>query len=72
MDEPLIQPSVYIPLMDNTEPPLEKKEVGNFEKAEITEGNQKSSGKKGKNVTDKGERKGNGNSFFLIPFKYLR
>ncbi|XP_068110494.1 kinectin isoform X10 [Hyperolius riggenbachi] len=60
VDEPLIQPTVYIPLMDNTEPPvIEKKEVTNYEKAEIPEVTQKSGGKKGKNVTDKGERKEN-------------
>ncbi|XP_068110500.1 kinectin isoform X16 [Hyperolius riggenbachi] len=54
VDEPLIQPTVYIPLMDNTEPPvIEKKEVTNYEKAEIPEVTQKSGGKKGKNVTDK-------------------
>ncbi|KAM9294174.1 kinectin [Gastrophryne carolinensis] len=53
VDEPLIQPQVYIPLMDNSEQPLvEKKEVASFEKGEITEVSQKS-GKKGKNVTDK-------------------
>ncbi|KAM5129158.1 kinectin isoform 2-T2 [Mantella aurantiaca] len=54
VDEPLIQPTVYIPLMDNTDPPLvEKKEVVNFVKAEIPEGTQKSGGKKGKNVMDR-------------------
>ncbi|XP_077320551.1 kinectin isoform X8 [Lithobates pipiens] len=54
VDEPLIQPTVYIPLMDNSEAPLvEKKEVVNFEKAGIPEVTQKSGGKKGKNVTDK-------------------
>ncbi|XP_077320549.1 kinectin isoform X6 [Lithobates pipiens] len=60
VDEPLIQPTVYIPLMDNSEAPLvEKKEVVNFEKAGIPEVTQKSGGKKGKNVTDKGEHKEN-------------
>ncbi|XP_073466705.1 kinectin isoform X14 [Aquarana catesbeiana] len=54
VDEPLIQPTVFIPLMDNSEPPLvEKKEVVNFEKTGILEVTQKSGGKKGKNVTDK-------------------
>ncbi|XP_018417634.1 PREDICTED: kinectin [Nanorana parkeri] len=54
VEEPLIEPSVYIPLMDNSEPPLvEKREVRNFEKAGIPEVTQKSGGKKGKNVTDK-------------------
>ncbi|KAG8539708.1 hypothetical protein GDO81_020501 [Engystomops pustulosus] len=58
VDEPLIQPTVYIPLMDNSEPVVvEKKEVVNFQKPVVTEVVQKSGGKKGKNVTDKGERK---------------
>ncbi|XP_071971835.1 kinectin isoform X4 [Engystomops pustulosus] len=60
VDEPLIQPTVYIPLMDNSEPVVvEKKEVVNFQKPVVTEVVQKSGGKKGKNVTDKGERKEN-------------
>ncbi|CAI9573236.1 unnamed protein product [Staurois parvus] len=45
--------------MDNSEPPLEKKEAVNFEKVEIPEVTHKSGGKKGKNVTDKGEHKEN-------------
>ncbi|XP_071971841.1 kinectin isoform X10 [Engystomops pustulosus] len=54
VDEPLIQPTVYIPLMDNSEPVVvEKKEVVNFQKPVVTEVVQKSGGKKGKNVTDK-------------------
>ncbi|KAM3920137.1 kinectin isoform 10-T10 [Leptodactylus fuscus] len=54
IDEPLIHPTVYIPLMDNSEPVVvEKKEIASFEKAVITEVVQKSGGKKGKNVTDK-------------------
>lgn len=58
--EPLIHPTVYIPLMDNSDPAVvEKKEVASFEKAAITEVVQKSGGKKGKNVTDKSERKEN-------------
>lgn len=60
VDEPLIHPTVYIPLMDNSDPAVvEKKEVAGFEKAAITEVVQKSGGKKGKNATDKSERKGN-------------
>ncbi|XP_040189899.1 kinectin isoform X3 [Rana temporaria] len=60
VDEPLIKPTVYIPLMDNSEPTLvEKKEVVNFEKVGIQEVTHKSVGKKGKNVTDKGEHKEN-------------
>ncbi|KAG9481328.1 hypothetical protein GDO78_010526 [Eleutherodactylus coqui] len=60
VDEPLIHPTVYIPLMDNSDPTVVvKKETAGLEKAAITEVVQKSGGKKGKNVTDKGERKGN-------------
>ncbi|XP_066464363.1 kinectin isoform X4 [Eleutherodactylus coqui] len=58
VDEPLIHPTVYIPLMDNSDPTVVvKKETAGLEKAAITEVVQKSGGKKGKNVTDKGERK---------------
>ncbi|XP_075699383.1 kinectin isoform X3 [Rhinoderma darwinii] len=60
VNEPLIRPTVYIPLMDNSDPAVvEKKDITKFERAEITEVVQKSGGKKGKNVTDKGERKEN-------------
>ncbi|XP_075048808.1 kinectin isoform X4 [Mixophyes fleayi] len=59
VDEPLIHPTVYIPLMDNSDPgAAEKKEIVNFEKVEA-EPVQKTGGKKGKIVTDKGERKEN-------------
>ncbi|XP_066464372.1 kinectin isoform X13 [Eleutherodactylus coqui] len=54
VDEPLIHPTVYIPLMDNSDPTVVvKKETAGLEKAAITEVVQKSGGKKGKNVTDK-------------------
>ncbi|KAM8921272.1 kinectin [Pelodytes ibericus] len=58
VDEPLIQPTVYIPLMDNTEPvgaekKAERKESATVEKAEVADGPQKGSGKKIKTVTDK-------------------
>ncbi|XP_069806482.1 kinectin isoform X2 [Dendropsophus ebraccatus] len=60
IDEPLIQPTLYIPLMDNSDPVVvEKKEAASVEKVVITEVVQKSGGKKGKNVTDKSERKEN-------------
>ncbi|XP_056403030.1 kinectin isoform X3 [Hyla sarda] len=60
VDEPLIQPTVYIPLMDNSDPVVvEKKENASFERATITEVVQKSGGKKGKNIADKSERKEN-------------
>ncbi|XP_075048819.1 kinectin isoform X15 [Mixophyes fleayi] len=53
VDEPLIHPTVYIPLMDNSDPgAAEKKEIVNFEKVEA-EPVQKTGGKKGKIVTDK-------------------
>ncbi|KAG8449422.1 hypothetical protein GDO86_016174 [Hymenochirus boettgeri] len=53
VDEPLIQPTVYIPLMDNTEVKVEKKQSVNLEKPELIENPQKSSGKKMKIITDK-------------------
>ncbi|KAM4690641.1 kinectin isoform 2-T2 [Rhinophrynus dorsalis] len=54
VDEPLIQPTVYIPLMDNSEVVVpEKKDVVNLEKPEVIEGLQKAGGKKIKTVTDK-------------------
>ncbi|XP_041431073.1 kinectin isoform X7 [Xenopus laevis] len=54
VDEPLIQPTVYIPLMDNSElNVVEKKETANLEKSELPENPPKSSGKKMKTVTDK-------------------
>ncbi|XP_069588929.1 kinectin isoform X10 [Ranitomeya imitator] len=60
VDEPLIHPTVYIPLMDNSDQAVvEKKEMASSEKAVIMEVVQKSGGKKGKNATDKGERKEN-------------
>ncbi|XP_040268523.1 kinectin isoform X4 [Bufo bufo] len=60
VDEPLIQKAVYIPLMDNSEPPvMEKKDVASLQKAAVPEVVQKSGGKKGKNVTEKVERKEN-------------
>ncbi|XP_073494885.1 kinectin isoform X3 [Phyllobates terribilis] len=60
VDEPLIHPTVYIPLMDNSDQAVvEKKEMASSEKAMITEVVQKSGGKRGKNATDKGERKEN-------------
>ncbi|XP_075186107.1 kinectin isoform X11 [Anomaloglossus baeobatrachus] len=54
VDEPLIHPVVYIPLMDNSDQAVvEKKEPASFEKAVITEVVQKSGGKRGKNAADK-------------------
>ncbi|XP_069588945.1 kinectin isoform X12 [Ranitomeya imitator] len=54
VDEPLIHPTVYIPLMDNSDQAVvEKKEMASSEKAVIMEVVQKSGGKKGKNATDK-------------------
>ncbi|KAE8587112.1 hypothetical protein XENTR_v10021863 [Xenopus tropicalis] len=54
VDEPLIQATVYIPLMDNSEVNVvEKKEPANLEKLELPENLPKSSGKKMKIVTDK-------------------
>ncbi|NWU12926.1 KTN1 protein, partial [Cephalopterus ornatus] len=54
VDEPLIQPTTYIPLMDNSDSgTLEKREVVEVVKHNVNEGIQKSSGKKLKNETDK-------------------
>ncbi|NXS60759.1 KTN1 protein, partial [Brachypteracias leptosomus] len=54
VDEPLIQPTTYIPLMDNSDSgSLEKREVVEVTKQNANEGIQKSSGKKLKNETDK-------------------
>ncbi|KAF1497312.1 Kinectin, partial [Eudyptula minor novaehollandiae] len=54
VDEPLIQATTYIPLMDNSEAgTLEKREVVEVAKQNVNEGIQKSSGKKLKNETDK-------------------
>ncbi|XP_071601328.1 kinectin isoform X9 [Heliangelus exortis] len=54
VDEPLIQATTYIPLMDNSGPgTLEKREVVEVGKHNMNEGIQKSSGKKLKNETDK-------------------
>ncbi|MEE6494165.1 hypothetical protein FKM82_017035 [Ascaphus truei] len=54
VDEPLIQATHYIPLMDNTEPKVvEKKDVVNLEKSALTDGFQKSGSKKMKILTDK-------------------
>ncbi|NXI58293.1 KTN1 protein, partial [Chloroceryle aenea] len=54
VDEPLIQPTTYIPLMDNSDAgTLEKREVVEVAKQNVNEGIQKSSGKKLKNETDK-------------------
>ncbi|XP_064367947.1 kinectin isoform X8 [Dromaius novaehollandiae] len=54
VDEPLIQPTTYIPLMDNSDASaLEKREVVEVAKQNINEGIQKSSSKKLKNETDK-------------------
>ncbi|XP_030307985.1 kinectin isoform X1 [Calypte anna] len=54
VDEPLIQATTYIPLMDNSDPgTLEKREVVEVAKHNMNEGIQKSSGKKLKNETDK-------------------
>ncbi|XP_073442174.1 kinectin isoform X11 [Dendrobates tinctorius] len=54
VDEPLIHPTVYIPLMDNSDQAVvEKKEMASSEKAVIMEVVQKSGGKRGKNATDK-------------------
>lgn len=57
MDEPLIQPATYIPLMDNSNGGnLEKREAVEVAKQNVNEGIQKSSGKKQKNETDKGKK----------------
>ncbi|XP_065491508.1 kinectin isoform X2 [Caloenas nicobarica] len=54
VDEPLIQPTTYIPLMDNSDGgTLEKREAVEVAKQNVNEGIQKSSGKKQKNETDK-------------------
>ncbi|XP_027559823.1 kinectin isoform X8 [Neopelma chrysocephalum] len=54
VDEPLIQPTTYIPLMDNSDSgALEKREAVEVVKHNVNEGIQKSSGKKLKNETDK-------------------
>ncbi|KAM6335920.1 kinectin [Podargus strigoides] len=54
VDEPLIQATTYIPLMDNSDSgPLEKREAFEVAKQNVNEGIQKSSGKKLKNETDK-------------------
>ncbi|XP_052552479.1 kinectin isoform X6 [Tympanuchus pallidicinctus] len=54
VDEPLIQPTTYIPLMDNSDSgALEKREVVEVAKQNMNEGIQKSGGKKMKNETDK-------------------
>ncbi|XP_051624714.1 kinectin isoform X6 [Manacus candei] len=54
VDEPLIQPTTYIPLMDNSDSgTLEKREAVEVVKHNVNEGIQKSSGKKLKNETDK-------------------
>uniref|UniRef100_A0A8C0FNG7 Kinectin 1 n=1 Tax=Bubo bubo TaxID=30461 RepID=A0A8C0FNG7_BUBBB len=54
VDEPLIQATTYIPLMDNSDTAtLEKREVVEVAKQNVNEGIQKSSGKKLKNETDK-------------------
>ncbi|NXJ67938.1 KTN1 protein, partial [Rostratula benghalensis] len=54
VDEPLIQATTYIPLMDNSDTgPLEKREAVEVAKQNVNEGIQKSSGKKLKNETDK-------------------
>uniref|UniRef100_A0A8C3KGR6 Kinectin 1 n=1 Tax=Calidris pygmaea TaxID=425635 RepID=A0A8C3KGR6_9CHAR len=54
VDEPLIQATTYIPLMDNSDTgTLEKREAVEVAKQNVNEGIQKSSGKKLKNETDK-------------------
>ncbi|KFR05804.1 Kinectin, partial [Nipponia nippon] len=54
VDEPLIQATTYIPLMDNSDAgTLEKREAVEVAKQNVNEGIQKSSGKKQKNETDK-------------------
>ncbi|XP_050752830.1 kinectin isoform X4 [Gymnogyps californianus] len=54
VDEPLIQATTYIPLMDNSDTgTLEKREAVEVVKQNVNEGIQKSSGKKLKNETDK-------------------
>jgi len=57
VDEPLIQPTTYIPLVDNSDAgALEKREVVEVAKQNMNEGIQKSGGKKMKNETDKGKK----------------
>ncbi|NWX53111.1 KTN1 protein, partial [Steatornis caripensis] len=54
VDEPIIQATTYIPLMDNSDAgTLEKREVVEVAKQNVNEGIQKSSGKKLKNEVDK-------------------
>nr|XP_032626244.1 kinectin isoform X6 [Chelonoidis abingdonii] len=55
VDEPLIHATTYIPLMDNSDliPLVEKREVADVGKQDITEVIQKSGAKKLKNETDK-------------------
>ncbi|NXJ79584.1 KTN1 protein, partial [Trogon melanurus] len=54
VDEPLIQATTYIPLMDNSDSgTLEKREAVEVAKQNMNEGIQKSGGKKLKNETDK-------------------
>ncbi|NWQ88531.1 KTN1 protein, partial [Burhinus bistriatus] len=54
VDEPLIQATTYIPLMDNSEAgTLEKREAVEVAKQNVNEGMQKNGGKKLKNETDK-------------------
>ncbi|XP_039922822.1 kinectin isoform X7 [Hirundo rustica] len=54
VDEPLIQATTYIPLMDNSDSgTLEKREPVEVVKHNVNEGIQKTSGKKLKNETDK-------------------
>ncbi|NWZ54801.1 KTN1 protein, partial [Haliaeetus albicilla] len=54
VDEPLIQATTYIPLMDNSDAgTLEKREAVEVAKQNVNEGIQKSGGKKLKNETDK-------------------
>ncbi|NXL32639.1 KTN1 protein, partial [Glaucidium brasilianum] len=54
VDEPLIQATTYIPLMDNSDTAtLEKREAVEVAKQNVNEGIQKSGGKKLKNETDK-------------------
>ncbi|NXE94562.1 KTN1 protein, partial [Menura novaehollandiae] len=54
VDEPLIQATTYIPLVDNSDSgTLEKREPAEVVKHSVNEGIQKSSGKKLKNETDK-------------------
>ncbi|XP_010281694.1 PREDICTED: kinectin [Phaethon lepturus] len=54
VDEPLIQATTYIPLMDNSDSgTLEKREAVEVARQNVNEGIQKSSGKKLKNETDK-------------------